>query len=74
MGTYIDNKLYYDHSDTGDSEENNFIIKKVTLDKYSVFLKLTTDFRFIDIIEIKINEPNFTSVEKSVDVNAEYQE
>jgi len=64
-------------SSTGDSEKNEFMIKIITLDNYSVSVLLTPDNRFIDILEIKNKKPNFSadpSGNISIDVNNEYPE
>jgi len=63
---------------TGDSEDNEFIIKKINLDKYSISVLLTSDNRFVDILEIETKKQDFSSPyssgDQSIDVNDEYPE
>nr|WP_320160887.1 hypothetical protein [uncultured Methanoregula sp.] len=76
MGTFIENQIMANKG-TGDSEEDHFIIKEIIIENYVVLVKLTTDYRFIDILAIKIKKPDFPSYSSediSIDVSHEYQD
>ena len=62
---------------TGSCLINNFQIKEIKIDRYSVIVQLTDDNKFVGISEVKINSPDLwhrNTPISFVDVNDEYPE